>query len=146
MFKKILLFAFLFVCTSACASENIFVEALEDYSSVKPAETFRVKVLKPLHTDHYSLLEGDILVCSLYKTKKPKRAKRDAQVFFFLKSYIDINGEHPIDKKFLARYSKTILNFDTIKSIPPKTVIKKTASSVTNSLRVFLMVFLLLTV
>ncbi len=130
MIKKILLLVMFFVCAPVFASENIYVEALEDYSSIKPAETFKVKVLKPLHGEYYSLLEGDILNCTLYKTKKPTRGKRDAQIYFILKSYVDKDGEHMLAHKYLAKYSKKVISIEAIKSTPKKTIIKKAAGTV----------------
>ncbi|MBQ3101486.1 hypothetical protein IJC60_00620 [bacterium] len=130
MIRKIILFFFMFFALPVSAADNIFVEALEDYSSIKPAKTFKVKLLKPVHTEHISLLEGDILNCTLHKTTKAKRGKRDAQIYFILDSYVDIYGVHKFNQKFLAKYSKSVLNLDSIKSISPKTAIKKTVSTV----------------
>ncbi len=130
--KKIILFLFIYVTLPVFASENIHVEALQDFSSLKPAHTFKVKVLKPIHTDFYSFLEGDTLTCTLYKTTDPTRGKRDAQIYFMLSSYADESGAHPIEHKILARYSKNVLNVEAIKSIPPKTAVKKTAGVIGN--------------
>ncbi len=130
MFKKIILILFFIFCTPAFGADNIKVKALEDYSSIKPAETFSVKVLADIHSEHISLLEGDILVCEFLKAKKPTRAKRDAQIFFTLKTYTDSSGTHQFNQKFASKYSKKVLNIDAIKSIPPKTAIKKTAGVV----------------
>ncbi len=130
MLRKIILFIFIFFALPACAADNIYVEALEDYSSLKPAKTFKVKLLKPIHSENLSLFEGDIINCVLYKTTNPKRAKRDAQVYFILDTYIDEKGEHKFNQKFLAKYSETVLSLESIKSISPKTAIKKTASTV----------------
>lgn len=130
--KKIILFVLAYVALPVFASENIHVQALQDYSSIKPAHTFKVKVLKPIHTDYYSLLEGDILNCELYKTTEPTRGKRDAQIYFMLKTYVDDAGVHPIEHKYLARYAKNVLNVEAIKSIPPKTAVKKAAGVIGN--------------
>lgn len=130
MFKKILLILSLMLCLPVFAADDIYVEALDDYSSIKPAKTFKAKVLKDIHSEHLSLLEGDILLCALYKTKDPARGKRDAQIFFILKTYTDTAGEHEFNQKFVSKYSKTVLNIDSIKSISPKTALKKTAGTI----------------
>ena len=126
--KKLLLLSILFLNLSAFASDKLHVKALENYSSETPKEIFQVKLIEDKTVNELYILSGTVLNCKLLKIKDPTRAKMDAKVYFRLISYTDSTGEHKFPKNLTAKYAKKVLNKESIKSIPPKTVVKATTS------------------
>ena len=125
---KKFLFILIFLTTSAFASDKIHLQALQDYNSSNPNETFSAQVLETSVMDNIVLLEGDKINCVLLKIKNPKRAKIDAKVYFQIVSYENPRGLHEISKKLTAKYAKRVLNKEEVINIPPKKVAKTALS------------------
>ncbi len=128
--KKII-FTFLFMLNLiAFAADNIHLMALEDFDSTKPKKNFSAQVIEDAHMDGIFLIKGDIIHCTLQKTKDPKRAKQDAKAYFNIVSYEDSEGTHKIASDLTGRYAKSVLNKEKVKDVSPKNVVKKTAGFV----------------
>lgn len=128
--KKILLTLALLSLFSANAAERLHVSAMDDFSSVNPSESFRVKLLEDSQMSGIFMLKGDIIHCSLDKVTDVKRLKRDAKAYFNILAYEDVKGKHDVSDKLIGQYAKRVLNKEEIKKIPPKNVVKKTAGVV----------------
>lgn len=100
--KNILLTAGLLICIpSSALAETMKVEALTDFSTLKPAKTMQVKVTESVFYDGVNLLEGDVITGEVVKIKSPKRLKRDARFSFVPEHYTDING---VTRNFTDKY------------------------------------------
>ena len=114
----------------AQGAQNLYVKSLQEYNSVLPNQKFRVEVLEDVFIGSIPIVRGDILNCSLKQIKSPKRAKRDARIYFEIISYEDIKGVHKFQDKIVAKYAKKVLSKDSIKEISPKEAAIKTAGTV----------------
>ena len=105
------LFLILFILNSMCfASDKLRVEALEDFDSEFPKDYYKVKLIEDEHLDDILMIENDIINCKTEKITDPKRAKRNAKIYFSLDSYEDYLGIHEFKDKYIARYEKTTLS------------------------------------
>ena len=100
----------------AQGAQNLYVKSLQEYNSVLPNQKFRVEVLEDVFIGNIPIVRGDILNCSLKQIKSPKRAKRDARIYFEIISYEDIKGVHKFQDKIVAKYAKKVLK-NKIKSV-----------------------------
>lgn len=131
MKKLIFLFSFIFLFSlNAQASDKVFVKALTPFNSILPSENFSVEVLEDSEIDNISIIKGDIINCTLEKVTDPKRAKQNAKIYLNVDSYEDKLGKHNFLNPLRAKYAKTVINKEEIKKIPPKKIVKKTASTV----------------
>lgn len=78
------------------------------------------------------MIKGDIINCSTLKVTDPKRAKRNAKIFFSLDSYVDSKGIHNFKRNLTGKYAKTVISKDNIKDIDAKKAAKSTAGMVGN--------------
>lgn len=130
--KKIILFLFCLVLSiqMAHAADKIHVRALSPFNSITPPETFKVEVINDGVIDDIDFIKGDIINCTLEKVTDPKRAKRNAKIYLNVVSYEDNKGKHDFLTPLRAKYAKSVVNKEEIKKIPPKKIVKKTASTV----------------
>jgi len=117
--KKILII-FCLLMLQVQAAQKIHVTSLEDYNSILPNQTFRVKVIEDAFLNDIPIVKGDILNCSLKEIKSPKRAKQDAKIYLEINSYEDSKGIHKFFDVIVAKYAKKIIDKNTIKEISPK--------------------------
>ncbi len=104
-------FVLLFILNSICfASDKLRVEALEDFDSEFPKDYYKVKLLEDERLDNILMIENDIINCKTEKITDPKRAKRNAKIYFSLDEYEDYLGTHKFKDKYIARYEKTTLS------------------------------------
>ncbi len=127
---KKLLALFCLLLAPVYAADKIHVEALDDFDTQNPTETFKVKVIEDGQMDETKVIKGDIINCTLEKVTDPTRAKRDAKIFFYLTSYVDKKGTHEINPKLMGKYAKKVLNKEEIKKTPKKDIAKKGVSTV----------------
>ena len=130
--KKILLFLFLSLNLAAFGSDKLQVKALTDFSSINPSSYFDVTLVKDGTINDMFMIKGDVINCRIIKVTDPKRAKQNAKIYMQVISYKDKKGIHDFQEVYIAKYAKTALTKDEIKNIPPKTIVKKTASTVGN--------------
>lgn len=130
--KKILFLFMIFLFSQAHAADKLHVSAMDNFSTKSPEKSFQVMLIEDATLNGVYMIKGDLLNCTLQKITDPTRAKRDAKIFFNLESYTDNKGTHEITPKMTAKYAKTILSVEEAKKIPPKTVAKKTVSTVGN--------------
>lgn len=134
--KKIIKFFIVFIFSNillinpSFASNKLHVRALEDFSSLNPNKYFSVEVINDGEIGDLKILKGDVINCTLEKIKNPTRAKQDAKIFLKLNNYEDKLGIHQFPTPLKAKYSKSAVNKEEIKKIPPKKVVIKTASTV----------------
>ena len=130
--KKILLFLFLSLNLVAFGSDKLQVKALTDFSSINPSSYFDATLVKDGTINDMFMIKGDVINCRIIKVTDPKRAKQNAKIYMQVMSYKDKKGTHDFQEVYIAKYAKTALTKDEIKNIPPKTIVKKTASAVGN--------------
>ena len=129
--RKLFLILSLSLCLSANASDKLHVKALQDYSSQNPSETFKVEAIEDGAMGEIPILKGDIINCTLQKTKDAKRAKIDAKIYFNIESYEDKKGIHKLSQNLTAKYAKTVINKEEVKKkVTPKKAVKTTAKVV----------------
>lgn len=129
LMKKLFLILTLMLTISANASQKLYLEALEDFSSLNPNKTFSAKILEG-EIEGTTLSVGDKLNCIFEEKKEAKRAKIDAKIFFKLESYENEQGIHKISQNLSAKYAKNVLNKETIKRNVTLKKAAKTAASV----------------
>ena len=130
--KKILYFLMFFMILPVFAADKLHVSAMSDFNSVNPEQSFQVMLVEDGVLDDVYMIKGDILNCTLKKVTDPTRAKRDAKIYFVLNGYTDKKGTHNFEDIMVAKYAEKILSKEEIKKTPPKTIVKKTASTVGN--------------
>ena len=113
--KKLFLILSLNLCLCTYASDKLHVKALQNYSSQNPSETFRVEAIEDGAMDEIPIIKGDIINCTLQKTKDAKRAKIDAKIYFNIESYEDKKGIHKLSQNLTAKYAKTVINKEEVK-------------------------------
>ena len=108
--KKILLILSALLVMSPVMAKNIKVEALEDFSTVNPPKTWKVKVLEGFVADNgivvhqNTIVEGDIV-----NVKSPQRLKRNATFRFIPTTYYDpqLGVTQSVKRDFEGKYSLT---------------------------------------
>lgn len=128
--KKFILTLLFLLSTCAFAADKLHVEAMDDFSTLNPSETFSVKLVDDAKMNDIFMIKGDIINCVLKKITDPTRAKRDAKIFLIVESYEDNKGIHKLNEPLLAKYAKTVLNKEEIKKTPPKKIVKSAAGFV----------------
>lgn len=108
--KNFILFLFIFLSLSPAFAKNVKIEAMDDFSTVNPPKTWKVKVLEGFTADNgivvhkNTIIEGDIV-----NVKSPQRLKRNATFKFVPKTYYDPQNavEKPVKRDFEGKYSAT---------------------------------------
>ena len=107
--KKIILgiaLSILFVAPAYAV--NVEVEALSDFSTDNPPQTYSVKIVNPVSTKQ-GIIEGGSIVEGKIMAKGPKRLKQDA-TFTFIPTYL-VTPEGTVIKakrNYIAKYKKEI--------------------------------------
>jgi len=130
--KKILFLFIALITLPAFAADKLHVSAMDNFSTTNPEQKFQVMLIEDATLNNVYMIKGDLINLTLQKVTDPTRAKRDAKIFFNVESYVDKKGTHEISPKMTAKYSKSVISVEEAKKIPPKTVVKKTASTVGN--------------
>ncbi len=130
--KKIVYFLIFFVTLPVFAADKLHVSAMNSFSSIEPSQSFQVMLIEDGVLNDVYMIKGDVLNCTLQKTTDPTRAKRDAKIYLYVDSYTDKMGTHEFQDRLVAKYAQKILSVEEIKKTPPKTVVKKTVSTVGN--------------
>ena len=127
--KKLFLFLTLMLTISANASQKLYLEALEDFNSLNPKETFSAMVIEDNEIEGINLSSGNKINCVFQEKKEAKRAKIDAKIYFKLESYENNEGIHKLPQNLNAKYAKNVLNKETIKrNVTPKKAVKTAVS------------------
>ena len=87
MKKSFLISAMFFIMCTPALAYNVEVEALSDFSTNDPPQTFSVKVVEPVNSTNVTIESGSIIKGKVI-TKDAKRLKQDA-TFSFINSFID---------------------------------------------------------
>ena len=87
-------------------AKSIEVEALNDFSTDNPPETYTVKILEDIYTPNSTIASGSILTGKI-NSKDAKRLKRDA-TFYFIPTYLtEPDGTViKVKKNYIGKYSK----------------------------------------
>jgi hypothetical protein len=104
--KKILLF--LLLIASPVWAVSIEVEALQDFSTVRPAKTLRVQTTTNIYFDELLIPQGAVLTGSVFDVRSPKRLKQNASFSFIPTSYSVGNKQTSINGKFIGKYAATL--------------------------------------
>lgn len=102
----ITLLMLLLIPTSAFA-KNIKVEAMSDFSTETPPETWSVKIVEGFTTKDYPVYAGSIIKGRIENVKDPKRLKRNATFTFIPTNYYDYNAQQwfQVEQNVKAKYS-----------------------------------------
>ena len=108
MKKSFLITAIFFIMCTPVLAYNVEVEALSDFSTNDPPQTFSVKVVEPVNSTNVTIESGSIIKGKVI-TKDAKRLKQDA-TFSFIPLYIETpNGEVvKVKRNFVGKYRKEI--------------------------------------
>lgn len=108
MKKSFLITAIFFIMCTPVLAYNVEVEALSDFSTNDPPQTFSVKVVEPINSTNVTIESGSIIKGKVI-TKDAKRLKQDA-TFSFIPLYIETpNGEVvKVKRNFVGKYRKEI--------------------------------------
>ncbi len=117
--KKLVLFIFLmFLSVTSVSAKSIKVEAMSDFTTANPPETWKVKVVESVTTKQgFDVTSGSVIEGRIDNVVNPKRLKQNAKfVFVPIKYYDVVDGKvYPIEQNFKGKYSP---NTDTsIKSV-----------------------------
>jgi hypothetical protein len=108
MKKVIILFLLSILYVSPVFAKNVKVEALSDFSTQNPPETWSVKVVEGFVTqDGYTIYTDSILKGKIEDVTEPKRLKRDATFKFIPTSYYDSNTKstYKVSQDMVGSYS-----------------------------------------
>lgn len=112
--KKLILFVFLvFLSVTSANAKSIKVEAMSDFTTANPPETWKVKVVEPVTTKNgFVVSQGSVIEGRIDNVVDPKRLKRNAKFVFVPIKYHDISDGkvYPIEQNFKGKYSQ---NTDT---------------------------------
>lgn len=100
-------------------AKTIPVQALSDFTTENPPQTFSVKILDNLYSDDETILfkAGGILAGKITDVKDPKRLKRDATFSFIPETYKDENGnKSDVSGNYPAKYTTKISKAAVAKS------------------------------
>lgn len=110
MKQKFLYLCFVMITSCMFASANaqtVEVMALDEISTLNPAQSVSVKLLESLMLTDEQILSSDVILTGqLTDIKTPKRLKRNATFSFKPVSYTDINGRvRKINPDIKAKYT-----------------------------------------
>ncbi|MBO5739068.1 hypothetical protein J6R97_06985 [bacterium] len=106
--KKILFLISIFLITNPVFAKNIKVQAIDDFSTVKPPKTWKIKVLETFITDNGIVIhQNTIINGNIENVKSPQRLKRNATFIFIPKTYQDpqIGYKKNIKRDFQGKYN-----------------------------------------
>lgn len=120
------------VCLCAEASDKVYVEALNGFSSENPAISIDVKVLEDSAIGDYTLKTDDVMHCKITKITNPKRGKISATFYVTPISYTSAtDGQKFFNEEYTGKYSKTVISKKEIKkNVKPGKIVKKAAVTV----------------
>lgn len=107
--KKLILFiCLIFLSITSASAKSIKVEAMSDFTTANPPETWKVKVVESVTTKKgFQIIEGSVVEGRIDNLVNPKRLKRNAKfVFVPIKYYDASDGRvYPIEQNFKGKYS-----------------------------------------
>ena len=106
--KKTLLILSLILITSPVMAKNVKVEALSNFSTANPPQTWDLKILDTFATKSgFVVSEGSVITGKITNVTEPKRLKRNASFRFIPVSYYDIrNGQtYSVSQNFIGKYN-----------------------------------------
>ena len=107
MKRVILLFSIFLLATPAFA-KNVKVEAMSDFTTANPPETWQVKIVEGFVTkDGFTINSDSIIEGNITDVSDPKRLKRNAAFVFVPTKYFDSKGEnwYNIERNVAGKYS-----------------------------------------
>ena len=116
--KNFLFSIFICIIGASAYAETIAVEALENFSTAKPSNTLKVRLLSDISLNNQlTLKNGDIVYGNIIDVQSPKRLKRDAKFSFQPIKYETPNGEiENIKQTITANYTTHINKAEVAKS------------------------------
>ena len=107
--KKLVLFiCLIFLSITSANAKSIKVEAMSNFTTANPPETWKVKVVESVATKKgFQILAGSVVEGRIDNVVKPKRLKRNAKfVFVPIKYYDASDGKvYLIEQNFKGKYS-----------------------------------------
>lgn len=107
MKKIFLITAIAILCASPVMAKNVKVEAMSDFSTANPPQTWKLKVVEPfMSKDNFMVQNGCIIEGKIVDVTDPKRLKRNAAFTFVPIRFYDEKGNvYNIDKDLVGKYS-----------------------------------------
>lgn len=106
--KKLFMSLFITACfIQPVMAKNVKVEAMSDFSTANPPQTWKLKVVEPFMSKTDFLVQnGSIIEGKITDVTEPKRLKRNATFTFVPVRFYDENGkEYDITQDIVGKYS-----------------------------------------
>lgn len=107
MKKFLLLGMLLSISLNPVMAKNIKVQAMSDFSTANPPETWQLRIVEDINTkDGYNVVGGSVIEGRIEDVKSPARLKRNASFVFVPVRLYDTYGEsHEIEQEVTGKYS-----------------------------------------
>ena len=108
MRKLFLIICLVFLSVTSAYAKSIKVEAMSDFTTANPPETWKVKIVESETTKQgFEVSAGSIIEGRIDDVVNPKRLKQNARfVFVPIKYYDVLSGKvYPIEQTFKGKYS-----------------------------------------
>lgn len=108
MRRILLISAFVLLSFQPVMAKNVKVEALSDFSTANPPQTWDLKIVEGFVTKSgYEAAAGSVITGNIVDVKEPKRLKRNASFRFIPVKYYDIttNETYTVRKEIVGKYN-----------------------------------------
>lgn len=106
--KRLLLILFLFLSLMPVEAKNVKVQAMSDFSTQNPPQTWKLKIVEGFSTkDGYMIYTGSVIEGKIEGVTDPKRLKRNATFEFVPVNYYNsYDGKtYKIQRDMVGKYS-----------------------------------------
>ncbi len=123
MKKLLIILTFLCITVQPGFTKNVKVQAMSDFSTANPPQTWQLKIVEGFTTkDGLQITKGSIITGKIVDVTDPKRLKRNATFTFVPTNYYDAsnNENYSISQNISGKYS-------AMTDVTPKNVAKQGA-------------------
>lgn len=128
--RRVLIIFLLMLLTSPAFAKNVKVEAMSDFSTENPPETWQLKIVEGFTANNgFVVYAGSIIEGKIENVTDPKRLKRNAKFTFVPTKYYDTynNKNYSVEQNLEGKYS-------SLSDVSVKSVAKTGAVMVGNKL------------